>query len=348
MEKLSNKKLSTTEYFNIRAKRYARSIHELPNARSLDLVPYCYLLDQTLNKDIHDIKVLDAFAGTGFLANSFNTIPQFFQVDASIGMLGNNNQYKKCTNNDFKDILSEIGLNHFDYIFSHGGFHHVVDIDAQGNVLKEQSFKRQHEILIRLMAMLKPNGYLVIADIPDKEYKEENNSMSLTKIRIDDFLKFINTEKMKVIKDFLNISSGEKKSLFEVKNEINNLIKETKVLEAIPRHFFDSYISHKTTLGHTANYLDFEMIEGWLSNISTKVLQINFFSPWLFDSDRYANWFFKEKFSIGEECSINDCDSILNSSILDDLNSYLGVGRHNKYTFVNWGVTYAIYKKNNC
>lgn len=344
MERLSNKMLTTTEYFNIRAKRYAKSIQSLPNARCLDLLPYCYLFSRVLNQDTRDIKILDAFAGTGFLADSFSTVSKFLQVDASVGMLGNNCEYKKCTNDDFKDILAEIGENQFDYIFSHGGFHHVVDTDNDGNVLRNSSLTRQRDILHRLITMLKPSGYLVVADIPDREYDQTNSDISMHKIDIDYISKFIGDDKTKTIKDFLNISSGEEISLFEIQNRINEIIKNTRIHKDIPRYFFDEYISRKTLLGHTANYLNFKMIEEWISNVATKELQINFYSPWIFSCDEFADWFFKEKFSIGEESNIDECMA-QNLSILNVLKSYLGLGHHNKYTYVNWGVTYAIYRK---
>jgi ABC-type multidrug transport system ATPase subunit len=342
--KITKIALSTTEYFNLRAKRYAKSVTELPNARSLDLIPYCFLFHLAKNES-KKIKVLDAFSGTGYIANSFNTMnADFLQVDASTGMLGENNPNKRCTQNDFVDIQQEFGNNHFDYIITHGGFHHIVETDNSGNVLETKSYNRQKGIIKRLVALLKPNGYLVIADIPNKDFSDDLGIFADISMSLSSFVQFIGNKKIETVKNFLRISDNEEISLGNVKTKIGDIIKSTKINFPIPRHFFDEYIAKETELGHIANYPDFDLIENWTKELVKKECQINFPSPWIFETDSHAGWFFKEKFSIDQETELLE-NAEMEYQMFAVLKQYLGTGNHNDFTFVDWGVTYAIYKK---
>jgi SAM-dependent methyltransferase len=339
---MSKRLISTIDYFNRRAKRYAKSVQQLPNARSLDLIPYCFLFNLA-ETNPKKIKILDAFAGTGYISNSFNAMnADFIQVDASTGMLGENDTNKRCTKNDFVDIQQEFGNNYFDYIISHGGFHHVVETDKNGNILKTESYNRQKEVIKRLISLLKPNGYLVIADIPCGNYQEDLGCIEQQQILLSDLAQYIGEKKIETIMSFLQIQDTEKTSLSDIKTKIDRITKEAKKEYPIPRHFFDNYISTQTELGHIANYPDFDLIDDWTKGLVKKECLVNFSSPWLFDSDSYADWFFREKFSIGDE---NEISKNKEKQMFENLQTFLGAGHCNDFTFVNWGVTYTIYKK---
>jgi hypothetical protein len=257
-------------------------------------------------------------------------------------MLGDGKN-KICTHNDFQDIQERFKENYFDIILSHGGFHHIVETDTDGNILENESYNRQKEIMNRLISMLKPNGFLVIADIPNKDFSENLGIFSNNSLLLSDFIQIIDNNKIEKIKNFLQISDIEKITLTTIKHKIEDVIKGTKV-NPVPRHFFDEYISKNTTLGHTANYPDFDLIENWTNGLAKKESQINFDSPWLFKSKKNANWFFQEKFSIENESDLSEEE--FENNFFNELTEFLGTGNHNGFTFVNWGVTYAIYRKN--
>lgn len=338
--------LSVSEYFDYRAPRYNNAIQQLPLARSLDLLPYCYIIN-LLKKS--KLNILDAFCGTGFISNSLGSlIANFIFADISEGMMSSTNgrAEKIVATNNFENLNQTFGEGYFDIILSHGGFHHAIELSGD-KVNVQESYNKHKEIIQNLCSLVNKDGYLIIADISTKNVPEFTNPDFPLKESMTSFRHIVGDEMINFIVESLKVDPNIPISL----NEINELI-NSKVFKKepfpVPKHFFNQYIARYTKHGHKACYPDFEKIDNWIIQSSNfeKVSRIFFHSPWIFDSINQAGWFFKEKFSLFEESKLLE-DKQSEKRVYELLEKYLGVTDYNNRIFVNWGVTYSIYKKTN-
>lgn len=336
--------LSVSEYFDYRAPRYSNAIQQLPLARSLDLLPYCYIIN-LLKKS--NLNILDAFCGTGFISNSLESLnANFILADISVGMMSgtNGNARKIVATNNFENIKQKFGDSYFDIVLSHGGFHHAIELSGT-KVNIQESYNKHKEIIQNLSSLVNKDGYLIIADISNKNVPEFTNPNYPLKESISSFRHIIGDEMINFIADSLKVDPNIPVSL----NDINELI-DSKTFKKepfpVPKHFFNQYIARYTKYGHKACFPDFDMIDNCIINSSNfdKVSTVYFHSPWIFDSLNQAGWFFKEKFSLFEKSKLLE-DKQSEKRVYDLLEKYLGVTKTNEKIFVNWGVTYSIYKK---
>lgn len=337
--------ISTSKYFDKRSKRYHNSIKNCPNARILDMIPHAYFIELFLTKK-KNLKVLDAFGGTGFISKFFiNISDEIVIVDESEGMMKfidlNDKIKKKITNNDFKDILDKYGEGYFDVIISHGGFHHAVIYDNKGKVLKNESQNKQNKIIERLSKLTSNEGIMILADIAEKPlkpyYRIKDNGLALNQLD-----SLIPNDSISFIQEVLNLDISKNISLESILSEIeNNLTKEVDFL--VPNYFFDYYISRNSFLGHKAHYSNFEILETKVSNLN--LLARTFHKiPWIFNSEYEVGWFFKEKFSIFSE-SQKMSKSKNELKMYNLIKKYLGIKKRNGKIFTNWGVTYSVFGK---
>lgn len=336
--------LSVSDYFDYRAPRYNNAIQQLPFARSLDMLPYCFAISLLESSTLN---ILDAFCGTGFISNSLKSLDaNFVLADISEGMINSTNDNKKrvVTTDGFNSVVESFGKESFDVVLSHGGFHHAIEL-IDNKVSKTESLNKHRDIINNLISLVKKNGILIIADIPENTVPDFFNPSYALKEKLSKFTHIIGEEHINYIAKNLSVDPEIPTSL----NELNELIYNkvySKVNFPVPKYFFNQYIARHTKHGHKACYPDFEMIDSWIMKESKfeKLSSVNFYSPWIFDSINHAGWFFKEKFSLFEksELLINKPNE---KRVYDLLEKYLGVTKFKDKIFVNWGVTYLIYKK---
>lgn len=336
--------LSVKEYFDYRAPRYNNAIQQLPFARSLDMLPYCYAIDLLKQPNLN---ILDAFCGTGFISNSLESLDaNFILADISEGMMNstNGNKRKIVSTNNFENIKQTFGDSYFDIVLSHGGFHHALEISGE-KVNIPESYNKHREIIENLCSLVAKDGFLIIADISNKFVEELTNPKYPLIENLSKFKYIIGDEMIHFISKSLDIDPNIPFSI----NEINEFIAKKvfkKESYSIPKHFFNQYIARYTKHGHKACYPDFEKIDNWITNFSNfeNVSRVNFHSPWIFDSINQAGWFFKEKFSLFSQTEMFE-DKKSEKRVFDLLAKYLGTTNFKNRIFINWGITYAIYKK---
>lgn len=337
--------LSTLEYFNLRADRYGNAIKELKNARILDLIPYSYFIKKNFNKK-KDLKILDAFGGTGFLTQYFlNIASEIVVADQSDEMINRikkkNNIKKRITTDDFQSIIEEFGENYFDVVITHGGIHHSIIINKNNQVDTIKSQDKQNLIVKRLSKLTAKGGLLILADLAQD--KLDNFSIVDTEdFSLKHLSNLLSSTDIQFISSKLNINLNQKFTYIDFLTKIHDTF-STKTNYKVPHHFFDSYISRYSRLGHVAYYSNFKLLEESIENF-IHLSRSNFKLPWIFDDIYSAGWFFKEKFSI-----FNKTTEIKISSnekkMFSRLKKYLGCKEMNSTVYVNWAVTYSVFKK---
>ena len=335
--------MDTREYFQGRAPRYRTALRGCPNARLLDLLPYCAAIACSGPVERGDL-ALDAFGGTGFLADSLNSAGlEFVIADCSPGMLGVKNRHQvHVTNEDFKDIRAFYGRRAFRLVVSHGGFHHVLenaDIPNAG-----RSRDRQRRILDVLSDLVAVGGIVMIADIPDQQPSEVEGCLLDQALDRSTMEKILGKDAVEQVMCRTGMSFAESKSLRQVAADIAETL-VAKVDWEVPRLFFDEYVAKCTPMGHVAVYPDFDAIHDYMTKKGfLSEGRINYVGPWSFANGNEAGWFFKEKFSVGDPSEPGE-DKKAETEMLSILRKYLGVRVNNDFTNVNWGVTYAAYRR---
>lgn len=335
---------STSEYFNYRAPRYNLAISKQPNARILDLLPYSFVIKSLNSKK--QIKVLDAFCGTGLISSVFyNHSSEIIMSDISEGMIHNSpTKFKRIiAENNFENLISNFGEGYFDVILSHGGLHHSIEL-KNGRIDPQKSSQTHHMIINNLSRLVKKDGILIIADIPQSYYPDYHSPLFNTKYSLADFTDIFSTYQVNYLEEILNLDKNKTISLDELNKHINNNF-TAKVDFEVPKHFFNKYINIYTRYGHKAYYPNFDLLNVQLQkNGFERLSQINFNSPWVFDSQNHAGWYFKEKFSLYDTSMLFENNG-LELKAYNVLVKYLGVKDLKKKVYVNWGVTYAIFRK---
>ncbi len=337
--------LSTLEYFNLRAKRYNNALAQIENARILDLIPYSFFIDKFFAGK-KNLKILDAFGGTGFLTKYLiNVASEVVVADLSDKMMDyiddNHKIKKRITTNNFDDIIKEYGEGYFDLVVTHGGIHHSILTNNNNKVDAYRSQNRQNIIVKKLSSLTKKKGILILADLAQDQLEDfsiiDSNDFSIQKLT-----NILSHKEIKFISTKLDIDLNQQFSYIEFLTKIQDLY-STKTKYKVPHYFFDSYISPYSKLGHIAYYSNFKTLEKNIKGF-THLSRSSFKLPWIFESPYAAGWFFKEKFSIFKQTD-NIKTSTDEIKMFHRLEKYLGCKEINNKTFVNWGVTYSILQK---
>jgi SAM-dependent methyltransferase len=334
-------------YFAIRAPRYQSALMALPAARTLDLLPYCAVISLLNPNGARRLRVADAFGGTGFLARGLAWAGLEFVVcdccdEMLSGAVGLPNVDLHETRDDFQSVLSAYGKGQFDLVFSHGGMHHVVDMNGKPN--ETSSRERQAQVAKRLAELVRPGGALIIADIAEGEPSEVRGKIHNAMIGSVSLERMIGAEAVKFVTPLLDLGSERSISLDALRRKVENRI-VAPVTFSVPRRFFDQYVACKTRLGHVAVYVDFDAVDRLITAEGLESLgRINYRGPWLFGNESEAGWFFKEKFCVGEPKPLGS-DLQADMDMFEVLRTYLGTSSRRGYVGVNWGVTYATYMR---
>jgi hypothetical protein len=247
---------ATREYFTLRADRYALCLRSYPFARILDLIPYCYFLRDAaarLGKRIGDLRVLDAFGGTGFLSYAFrHSGMQFTVADCCPAMLelGRNHadrvRWRETTN--YFTRLAESEPETYDVILCHGGLHHVF-AETDGQVDHALARQRQSLTIKNLSQLLVRKGTCIVSDIPASPPSNPFTGMDSQTVPNTTLLEVLGKDQVEEIHG-LRIKPAAL-SLAHLSDVIRHRF-SSAAAHPVPRHFFDNFVSLETSLGHKA------------------------------------------------------------------------------------------------
>jgi 2-polyprenyl-3-methyl-5-hydroxy-6-metoxy-1,4-benzoquinol methylase len=340
----------TRAYFNQRASRYALALRTFPLARVLDLVPYLYALRQVsiaLRKSINELRVLDAFGGTGFLSHAFrHSGIEFTVADCCPQMLQLGEHAPDNVNwlqvDDYFNELARQQPGSFDLVLCHGGLHHVV-VDHDGALDHAKSRQRQHRVIQNFADLLRKNGSLVLGDVPF--------SPASTNFAGKDFPPLADG----IVQELLGQVQASRLAELGVRPSAHSLAEESSQIRSslgvptrnpVPRLFFDEFVTKETPLGHKASFLSIQNLNSFAveSGLSLN-WQLDYLGPWLFANELEAGWYFTEKFSFGESQPVG-ADTPQNALVANRVRSQLGSRQITQARFgVNWGVVYSFLTK---
>ena len=335
------------EYFSKRAARYQLSQETCPLARSLDLIPYVFAMENVMrrfSRATGDMRVFDAFGGSGFLSRSFSHT----DIEFTIGDCTNaykpdsSTRHEWVVSPDYFRSISAQRSGQYDLVFAHGGLHHAYVKDEAG-VEEEPSIGLQHHCIANLARLLRPGGFFVLADIPVRPFPASYDGREFVSSDPGACADLLGHDRMA----FLNAAAPGfvlSPSLRATSCAVNAVFRNPFQAGSLPR-FFDEFVALKTPFGHEACFIDFARIIGsasahGLANICT----VTYPGAWLFHDQAQAIWFFREMFGFGASTppfEISALDADVQSAITD----LLGVRNLQARIAVNWGVTYSFFAK---
>jgi len=335
------------EYFGKRAARYQLSQETCPMARSLDLIPYVYVIDGVIrqfSRSPGDLRIFDAFGGSGFLSRSFaHTEIRFTIADCT-------NAYKQDGSNkhewlicpDYFRAISAERAGEYDLVFAHGGLHHVYVKDNAG-LEDETSVGLQHQCVANLSRLLRKGGFLVLADIPDRPSRVDAHGSDISLIDTSMAIDLFGNERLAFLRSAATDFSLSP-SLNNTCHTVESIFRDSTHPGSL-RRFFDEEVARKTPNGHEACFLDFERIIARAAKHDLCLMAlIPYPGAWVFETANQAVWFFREMFGFGQSMPPFQEDSqdyVVKSAISDTL-GMRSVGDH---LAVNWGVSYAIFRR---
>lgn len=341
--------IDSVEYFSQRAPRYQAALNGCPTARALDTLPYLAILSIIMPHLKSRGIACDAFGGTGFLSRGLSEFSlDFTAVDSCSEMLvGAKNLPRVETlvnRDDFSSILSRYGSNSFDFVFCHGGLHHVIAGSSAGIPDHEASRNRQADIVRRLAELVRVGGILIIADIPRICPSEFPGELSDERISGEVLASCFSPNVLGFLAKNLGLCPDDMWSLSEARQRIKSVLWQD-VSFPVPRKFFDDFVAEKSLMGHTAVYPDFDRLDHVIQLAGLQAIwRGNYPTPWVFENQREAGWFFREKFSFFEASPLG-VDVASEDAVFKNVTYYLGTKALATCVSVNWGITYAMYRR---
>lgn len=338
----------TSSYFARRAPRYQAALAAFPMARILDFLPYAAAIRASGLDRKPRVRICDAFGGTGFLARGLRSRSFDFLVcdccqEMLIGATGLEKVELHVTPDDFRSTVAQYGEGYFDIVLSHGGLHHVVEAD-NGTVGLPASENRQQEVAERLAHLVRPEGLLIIADIPREEPPEVHDRLGAEVLDEHFLSKLLGREAVQMITRAVDADLSQPLTFDAIRQRIETRLVQS-VSTTVPRFFFDEFVAAKTAMGHVAAYPDFLALDVVLRQTGLVSWgRVNYRGPWLFGSEAEAGWFFREKFSVGQAAPQGE-DIASEQYMFRIVKGLLGVRGKGGLVAVNWGVTYAVYQR---
>ncbi len=316
-------------------------------ARSLDLLPYAYItahVMQSTARKSGDLRIFDAFGGSGFLSRSFaHTDIRFTIADCTDAY-----DHDSCTRHEWllsQDYFRSISVERagtYDLVFAHGGLHHVYVEDETG-IQDETSIGLQNQCVANMARLLRPGGYLVLSDIPDRPPAPHRAGKDFVLADLKECLALLGEERL----DFLKSSAPS----FSPVPSLNKTCASVNFLFRDPSHdgslrrFFDEVVARETPNGHEARFLDVErIITGARAHGMSVIYSAAFPGAWVFRDRDQAVWYFREMFGFGASVPAfgrGPEDSVVESA----MTNILGLRSLGKKIAVNWGVTYTIFAR---
>ena len=331
-------------YFDKRARRYAMALDAFPHARVLDTLPYCYLfrdVAERLGKPVKELKILDAFGGTGFITRSFPGLGgQITIADCSHMMLeevgcGFSDKHIVEVTDNFENLAEE-RAGYFDVVLTHGGLHHVIKIEGD-EVDSAKSLVEQTRVISRLGQLVTVGGSLLIADIPDKP---------LSQCLVGRSPKGLTKELPAQLLDAGQVSSLDPEIVGLLQADLFTLAEGVRshygapLNHPVPRYFFDEFVAKRTPLGHEASFFPPLEQTDALGQSFALDWRCDYLGPWIFPNREAAGWYFREKFSVGEPDILGNQPADEVGMAVELENTLGGRETPEKYC-VNWGVVYS-------
>jgi SAM-dependent methyltransferase len=287
------------------------------------------------------VRIFDAFGGAGFLSRSFmHTDISFTIADCTSAYHPDScDHHEWLVSPDYFRSISMERMGQYDLVFAHGGLHHVFEKE-DGEVQDEASLGLQNQCVANLARLLRPGGYMVLADIPNNNthpYFEDTRFSAMDPATGVHLFSGARVEYLQAAAHGFSLPSSLKESCTKIAGEFRDHTHSGSL-----QRFFTEVIADETPYGHDACFVDFpRIIAGARSHGLSLAHCVDYPGAWVFRSIEEAIWFFREKFSFGTSSTpfvIHEEDRVVESAIAD----ILGIKSIGNYVAVNWGVTYAV------
>ena len=155
-------------YFAAKGTRYHRAFANAPAARIMEVLPFLFLIGDRLPADTRNLVVADLLCGDGYFsaalapcfqhAHAVDLSPALAPYIPRSGKITPHLQALDSSTRFVADLAPDV-------IISNAGLHHLYHLE-NGRVLPDQSDELQLSVLLNWVNSLRPNGVLVVADIP--------------------------------------------------------------------------------------------------------------------------------------------------------------------------------------
>jgi SAM-dependent methyltransferase len=272
------KNTASRNVFEAKVSRYANAMAQVPYARIMEMIWLSWFLPTNRHA------MLDIMGGTGFISGLAGPLFEKTAVIDSIGeYLPPNSSCSVSIAGDVTQKENFLSLEgQINLAISLGGFHHIASSDQ----VTERIIKTWSNVL-------KPNGRLIIADVPFQgQHEDHMEVMGDSRNEIPEVTNAISQWHLpKAIGTFSEWS-----------NSLKSVIKDILPKEPEPADFFDNVVAAKCPNGHEANFQNTGTLQNIFSNVGLhNVSAFTIPTPWLFNDRRQAAWFIHELFAFGDQ-----------------------------------------------
>ena len=313
--------------FTGKAKRFISALHNFQYARVMELLPMLYTLSEEKND------MLDLFAGTGFashfLANIYSNVKQIDEV-GEFAHTGKNISF--IDGNALKsDDLKKIKGN-FDFEVCFAGFHHILaQINDEMSI--DRTLKLRTDTLKQWKTLLNKDGVLLIVDVPaiGDVYSLEalNDKAQVHNVPISgSYHASIHHACDKLGCELVNKTAHIPHAAGTYFHQLMPHIEKMSSRQPEPAHFFNSFVSKQSEVGHYAYFQSTTNLAHCFRNAGFK--DVHSFvcpTPWFFSSRKNAVWFIHELFAIGDKAAAtpNNVSSVNTELITEAIEHHLGL-----------------------
>lgn len=320
----------TEAHFDAKANRYQTAITSVPEARTLEILPFLLFLARHLRRDPMTLNVADLLCGSGFLTSGIKRcFGRVYGVDISAGMLqyypvSHGVQRRKSALDEQSTILSrEIKP---DCIVALAGLHHVYEV-VDGHVDEGLSDLLQQKILLEWANCLPKDGIMIVADVTNPaisvSYSKAPLSMtSRSETLTKQFVRMSKALELSISRSF--ITNGRHELLGEYVESVATVA--PPAARTSPGSYFREVVAKDGIYGHVDNFLNPAGITNALNSRGYGVEYYELPTPWLFPSIDEFIFFFYEKFALGPQVdSFDDIRPEFRAMIKNSADRYLGL-----------------------
>jgi len=313
--------------FTGKAKRFISALHNFPHARVMELLPMLYTLSEEKNA------MLDLFAGTGFvshfLANIYSNVKQIDEI-SEFAHTGKNISF--IDGNALKsDDLKKVKGN-FDFEVCFAGFHHVLaQLNDEMSIYK--TLKLRTDTLKKWKTLLNKYGIMLIVDVPapddESNLKALNHKPKVNNVPIpQSYFASVHQACDKLGCELVNKTGHIPNTTGTYFHQLMTHIEKMSSRQPEPAHFFNSFVSKQSEVGHYAYFQSTTNLAHCFKNAGFK--DVHSFvcpTPWFFSSRKNAVWFIHELFAIGDRAAKtpNDVSSVNTELITEGIEHHLGL-----------------------
>ncbi len=320
------------ERFSRKAEGYKTAIEAVPEARALECsVIGAILLGHCRKNGLNPVrvKVLDAMAGSGYLARHLHKIGfrEIHAAEACAEMLPSPTTrvedgitlHKVDGTDGLSSLINKLQPS---IVVSLAGFHHLIVYDGR-NVDRFQSVLWQYQLIHKWVCCLPRNAIVLIVDIAETGAASELNLQPIETWDASVFSKLISLPKvlLEATKNTNNIS--------EYNRVLKQLFPEAKENPSVS--WFREVVNKETKIGHDDIALSHELLI--LLSLHHSIHWTTFYCPWLFSSMENLKFYLVHKFgfNIGykidkqrEKLLANSASNIVGIKKMDSGNIAMG------------------------